>query len=67
MATTQVKCGRCDGKGKATFEDVCIGCGGDGFVRVNDPPTKCARCGGKGKLTFEDICKGCKGSGWVQD
>jgi DnaJ-class molecular chaperone len=67
MPTTQVKCGRCKGTGKAFPEDPCKGCGGDGFVRVIDPPTQCGRCKGTGKAFPEDMCKGCKGCGWVQD
>jgi DnaJ-class molecular chaperone len=67
MNTTQVKCGRCKGAGRVGNEDICKGCGGDGSVRVNDPPTQCGRCRGNGRVGNEDMCKGCKGTGWVQD
>jgi DnaJ-class molecular chaperone len=61
-----VKCGRCSGSGKASFESICKGCGGDGVVQVPDPATKCGRCSGSGKASFEDVCKGCSGSGWAK-
>lgn len=57
------KCGQCKGKGKTSGKP-CLGCGGDGHVKVPDPATPCGQCLGSGKSSGKQ-CQGCKGCGWV--
>ena len=55
---TMVQCGRCKGTGHIPNTSIgappgamiaCYGCGGDGSVNVNTPPTQCGRCHGTGQ------------------
>lgn len=65
---TIVKCGQCNGSGRVNFgSGQCPGCGGDGNVKVPNPPTNCGQCNGSGRVNFgSGQCPGCRGSGWAR-
>lgn len=68
-----VECGRCDGRGRDTWNtEVCSTCGGTGRKKLDIPSswecntgvTKCGRCDGGGRDTWnKEVCSTCDGAG----
>lgn len=59
-----VKCGKCDGKGWNTDDNICRVCGGVGSVDLPSNAVKCGKCDGKGWNIDDNTCTACKGTGW---